>query len=76
MTNSRAPEWHDAHEAERLVFLLGDLDERRRVIRRQAWHEGSWGAVYDEATAMRETIRELQERIGATYAALMERAKQ
>ena len=75
MTNSRDCRWRDVREAERILFLLGELDERRAVIKRQAWHEGSFDAIWHEASAMRPIIAELKTLVGATYDALIEKAR-
>ena len=73
--NSHDPRWKDVTEAEHILFLLGDLDERRRVVRAQSWNEGSFDAIFDETSAMRPIIAELRERVGAVYVALLEKAR-
>ena len=75
MASSRGSAWRDAQDAERLAFLLGDLDERRRTIRVQAWHEGSWGAVYDEVTAMRDVLAEARAIVAGLHSELVEKAR-
>jgi len=49
---SRSDEWERVRELEDLLALLAKVDGRRRVIRVQAWRQGSWEAVYCEASQM------------------------
>lgn len=57
---------------ENALALLSQIDDRRRVIRAQAWHEADWAQVYAEATAMRRDLLKLKgllsERWGELFA--------
>jgi len=68
MTNSKTPAWHAVHTLEDLLALVNQIDERRRVIRVQSWHEGSWRSVYVEATAMKNELAQLQDLLRDTWA--------
>jgi hypothetical protein len=50
-----------------LLALVEIVDERRKVIRVQAWHEGNWTAVYQEATAMKKELEELKAVLSARW---------
>ena len=57
---SRCQGWERVRTLEDVLALLSQVDDRRRVIRAQAWNEGDWGTVYAEATAMREELAQLK----------------
>ena len=74
MTNSVSREWHLARRAEDCLFLLGDLDDRRKTIRVQAWHEGDWATVYKEATEMKATVATMRKELAELFEALAKEA--
>jgi len=47
-------------ELEDVLALLSEADDRRVVIRRQAWHEGDWHQVYVEATRQGHLLAQLK----------------
>ena len=71
--NPNSPEWQREQKCLDLIAEALALDQHAKVIRRQAWNEGSWSAVYQEATVMRHKLQriigELQEHWPALYAA-------
>lgn len=60
---------------ENVLALLAGVDDRRRIIRVQAWNEGDWATVYAEATAMKEDLAALRESLSARWAELYEEAR-
>lgn len=42
------------------LALLSEIDGQRQVIRAQAWRQGSWEAVYQEATEMKPKLEQLR----------------
>lgn len=76
MTTSRCEAWDRVRAAEELLALLCVLAGRCQVIRVQAWHEGSWSAVFAEATAMRDELGELKGELSAVWAGLHAMARE
>lgn len=70
MTNSNCTAWQNVRNVEDLLALVNQVDERRRVIRKQAWHEGSWRAVFEEATAMRAELNTLHDLLADAWGVL------
>lgn len=52
--------WQQLRALEDLLATLSDIDDKRRVIRTQAWYEGNWDTVYQMATEMKEQIDALK----------------
>jgi hypothetical protein len=52
---------------EDILAMIARLDDRRRVIRAQAWHQGSFMAIYEEATAMRDELQQLGNELGMLW---------
>lgn len=78
MTNSkpsRGEAWERVRSIEDAQALLDRVDERRRVIRIQAWREGSFDAIFEEATQMREDLGRLRETLAGRWAELMDEAR-
>ena len=75
MTNSGSDAWQLARVAESLKFMLGDLEDRRKTIRLHAWHESSWRVVYQESTAMKATVNEMQATLSELCTILEEKAR-
>ena len=75
MTSSRAEAWERVRSLENLLALLDGVDERRRVIREQAWHEGSFDAIFEEATAMRDDLTQLKRQLSERWETLMGEAQ-
>jgi len=70
MTNSAGPRseaWQKVRELEDLLALLAQVDGRRRVIRVQAWSQGSFDAIYSEATLMRGDLGRVKECLSALW---------
>jgi hypothetical protein len=61
MTNSNSPAWQNVRSIEDLIAIVDRIDDRRKVIRVQAWNEGSWRSVYLEATAMKDDVAILRD---------------
>jgi hypothetical protein len=55
--------------------LLDRVDERRQVIRAQAWHEGSFDAIYEEATRMKGDLAALKAALAARWEELVAGAR-
>jgi len=72
---SRSEVWARVRDLEDVLALLAWVDDRRRVIRIQAWREGNWEAVYAEATAMQQDLQELRTLLAARWDKLFARAK-
>jgi hypothetical protein len=75
MASSRDEKWERVRGLENLLALLDGIDERRRVIREQAWHEGSFDAIFEEATAMRDDLARLKAQLSERWETLMEEAR-
>jgi hypothetical protein len=73
---SRSREWQRVRDLENALALLDRVDERRRVIRQQAWGEGSFDAIYEEATVMTDDIAGLKDLLSARWGELFEIAQQ
>jgi hypothetical protein len=67
---SRSQDWQRVRGVEDALALLDRVDERRCIIRRQAWGEGSFDAIYQEATAMTDDIADLKDFLSARWADL------
>jgi len=52
--------WQAIGQVEDALALLSDVQERQRVITRQAWRQGSFEAIFEEATAMERSLVELR----------------
>jgi hypothetical protein len=68
---SQSEAWRRVRALEDVLALLAEVDDQRRVIRIQAWHEGSWERVYLEATAMRATLARMREILAARWEELI-----
>ena len=75
MASSRDEKWERVRGLENLLALLDGVDERRRVIREQAWHEGSFDAIFEEATAMRDDLARLKAQLSERWETLMGEAR-
>jgi len=67
MTHSSSKQWQDIRELETLLALLSSLEHHRAVIEVQAFNEGSWDAVYDEALAMEPELARLRRELAARW---------
>ena len=76
MTNSHTVEWDMVRAIEDLQGLLARIDGRRKVIRTQAWYEGSFDAIFDEVEAMRHEIAAMRGALGAMWAERIEEARE
>jgi hypothetical protein len=72
---SRSQEWKRVRTLEDAQALLDRVDERRRVIRRHAWHEASFDAIYQEATAMTGDLARLKDLLTARWHELFEQTQ-
>ena len=72
---SRDPAWQRIRDLEDALALLDRVDERRRVIRRQAWNDGSHDAIYQEATAMTTDLARLKATLSERWHELFEDAR-
>ena len=75
MPSSRGEEWERVRGLENVMALLDGVDERRRVIREQAWHEGSFDAIFEEATAMRDDLAQLKRQLSERWETLIGEAQ-
>ena len=75
-TNSRSPEWQRVNRQEDLLALLTSAIDRLKVVRRQAWSEGSWQQVFLEATAALDELDAVHAEEAARWAAWHEEAQQ
>jgi hypothetical protein len=67
MISRRCEAWRTVREIEDALAMLNDVEDRRKVIRAQAWRQGSWEAVFEEATAMKRDIDALRETLAAGW---------
>jgi len=67
MTPSRSAEWGRVQELEDVMALLSEADDRRLVIRRQAWREGDWRVVFAEATRQGQALARIKELLSAHW---------
>jgi len=67
---SQSEEWRRVRKAEDLLALVEAVDDRRKVIRAQAWNQGSWEQVLEEATLMRGDVGRLREAVRAVWGEL------
>lgn len=65
--NSRDESWETVRALEDLLALVARIDDRRKVIRLHSWQSSSFGAIYDEATAMHDDLNELRECLGSAW---------
>ena len=65
--NPNSNPWKTEREGLDVKALLLDLEDRRKLIKEQAFHEGSWDAVFDEACAMGPLIRRLMVDVSQWY---------
>lgn len=77
MMSSKSELWQAERQTLDLLAILARVDHRRAVIRRQAWQRPgeSWGAVYDETTAMRAEIAELRAQMSECWQRLSTMAR-
>jgi len=45
------------------LALLVDIEDRRRVIRVQAWNRGDFGQIFAEATGMKDEVEALKRKL-------------
>lgn len=64
---SGSKNWKRIRNLEDALWLVGSLDERRRVILKHALYEGSWDAVFDEASKMGTDVRELRRHLSKRW---------
>lgn len=74
-TSSRDKAWDRVRSVEELLVLVGQVEQRRRVIRRQAWREGSWEQVFIEATEQGKALARLRAVISERWHELMDDAE-
>ena len=72
---SRSNAWNRVRDLEDVQALLERVDERRRVIRVQAWNEGSYDAIYEEATRMKEDLAQLKQALAVRWEVLVNQAQ-
>ncbi len=58
--SSRSRAFRRMERVEDALALLVDIDDRRKVIRAQAWNRGSWEQVFVEASGMVGEIERLK----------------
>lgn len=75
MPSSRGDAWDRVRSVEELLMLVGKAEQHRRVIRRQAWREGSWEAVFIEATEQGKALARLRAAISERWHELMDDAE-
>lgn len=72
MKASRGKAWQRVQSLEELLALVQQVDDHRRVIRRQAWREGSWEQVFQEATAQGKALARLRAALSERWHELMD----
>ncbi len=75
MPTSRGDAWDRVRSLEELLVLVGQVEGHRRVIRRQAWREGSWQQVFVEATAQGRELARLRAVLSERWHELMDEAE-
>lgn len=70
---SRSEAWEAVRSLEDIMALVARVDERREVIRQQAW--GRMDAIYTEAAAMRVDLARLREALATCWERVVERAR-
>ncbi len=75
MPTSRDNAWDRVRSLETLLALLNGIEDRRRVIRVQAWREGSWQQVFEEVTKMESELRLFRETLSERWHELMDDAQ-
>ncbi len=75
-SRSRSEAWDWVRALEDLQAVLVRIDDRRKVIRLQAYHEGSFDAIYDEAVGLERDLANARGRIGVLWAEAIEAARQ
>ncbi len=75
MNSSRSSVWLRVRRLEDVLAALAAVDDRRRVIRVQAWNEGDWGTVFAEATAMKEDLADLKALLACRWQELFDDAR-
>ena len=64
--------WSTERQGLDVRALLAELEDRRSVIKLQAFHEGSWDGVFDEACAVGPVIRKMSAEWGEWYCRLQQ----
>ena len=59
MTGPNSAIYRNRANVEDMVALTLGIEDRRRCILKQAFHEGSWDAVFDEARMMQQDVDRL-----------------
>lgn len=67
MMSSRNKQWDKVRALEDLLAMVARIDDRRKVIRAQSWHQGSFRAIYEEATAMSAELQQLGNELGLLW---------
>jgi len=67
MAHSSDKRWKDIRELETLLALLSSLEHHRAIIEVQAFNEGSYDAIYDEALAMEQELARLHRELSARW---------
>ena len=72
----RASEWNGVRNAEAALFyLMGCIEDKRRVIALQAWFEGDHDRIYEEAKLMEADILEMRKILSDLWSELLEDAR-
>ena len=58
--NPNSRYWRAEREGLDILALLVELEDRQKMILTQAFHEGSWDVVFDEARLMGPVLRRLK----------------
>lgn len=59
--------WQAERDILDMRALLIEVDDRRRVILEQSFHEASWDAVFDEARLMAQPLDTLRRELQTRY---------
>ena len=75
MTAPNGPEWSRIRSLEDVLGLLALVEDRLKAIRIQAWNEGSWDRVFEDAITAQAELERLQAMLSARWAGLVEQAR-
>ena len=76
MPGPNSAEWERVRDVEDCLGLLALIKDRLLAIRIQAWNEGCWDRVFEDAVKALEELRILQAGFGERWAELIEEARE
>ena len=73
---SRSKSWQRIRNLEDALAILKDIEDRRKIVRQQIWHEGDLTVAFAEITAMGDDLQHFKHTLSSRWHELMETVQQ